>query len=95
MSGEVLLEKFKKRMKIFHSAEDDYLKDILNASQMEIHSKVGLAAIDDPRTTELIMERSRYVYNDSLEFFYDNFQQPILDLSLEYATYLDGDDSVS
>lgn len=95
MSDEVLLNKFKGRMKIFHSAEDDYLKDILNTSKMDIHSKVGLAAIEDPRTTELIMERSRYVYNDSLEFFYDNFQQPILDLSLEYATYLDGDDSVS
>lgn len=99
MSEEIvsneLLQKFKKRMKIFHSAEDDNLKDILAASKQDILSLVGSTAESDPRTTELIMERSRYVYNDSLEFFYDNFQQHIFDLSLGYAAYLDGDEDDS
>lgn len=90
MSHE-LLDTFKVRMKIFHSSEDDYLTSVLETSELDILSLVGQDAKEDKRTTELIMERSRYVYNDSLEFFYDNFQQRILDISLDYATHLDGD----
>lgn len=87
----VLLSKFKRRMKIFHTSEDEYLNDILEPSELDILSLVGEDAKDDKRTIELIIERSRYVYNDSLEFFYDNFQQRIMDISLDYATHLDGD----
>lgn len=91
MTEETLLTKFKRRMKIFHSAEDGYLEDILKASEEDVLSLIGQVSKDDVRTTELILERSRYVYNDSLEFFYDNFQQRIMDLSIEHANYLDGD----
>lgn len=87
-----LLKKFKSRMKIFHSAEDENLKEILAASKQDVISLVGTAAKDDKRTTELIMDRSRYVYNDSLEFFHGHFQSIIFDLSLEYSLSSDGDE---
>lgn len=79
-----LLKQFKDRMKIFHDSEDENLQNILEASELDVIRLVGEGSKEDPRTKELIIERSRYVYHDSLEFFYDNFQQRILDLSLDY-----------
>lgn len=92
MTEQELLDKFKDRMKIFHKAEDEDLKDILAASKRDVLSLVGTTAEIDERTTELILNRSRYVYNDRLEFFHEHFQHIIFDLSLEYATDLDGDE---
>lgn len=83
-----LLTRFKKRMKIFHSSEDNSLSEILSDSEKDVIRLIGKAGAEDRRTKELIIERSRYVYNDSLEFFYVNFQQRILDISLDY---MDGD----
>lgn len=83
-----LLTRFKKRMKIFHSSEDNSLSEILSDSEKDVVRLVGEAGAEDRRTKELIIERSRYVYNDSLEFFYVNFQPRILDISLDY---MDGD----
>lgn len=79
-----LLTRFKRRMKIFHDSEDKELSIILNDSEEDVLRLIGENGKDDRRTKELIIERSRYVYNDSLEFFYDNFQQRILDISLDY-----------
>lgn len=75
----------KNRMKIFHDSEDENLQRILDTSEKDVLSLVGEDAINDLRTIELIYERSRYVYYDSLEFFYDNFQEQILNISLAYA----------
>lgn len=88
---KVTLDDFKKRMKIFHDSEDDNLQRILDTSEKDVLSLVGEEAKNDLRTIELIYERSRYVYYDSLEFFYDNFQEQILNISLGYAD-LGGDD---
>lgn len=86
-----ILDQFKKDMKIFHDSEDDSLLRSLKASEVDVLSLVGEDAKTDPRTIELIFNRSRYAYYDSLEFFYDNFQEPILNLSLEYASGGDAD----
>lgn len=85
------IEELKERMKIFHDSEDKNLQRVLNTSEIDVLSLVGENANEDLRTVELIYERSRYVYSDSLEFFYDNFQEPILNLSLEYAKVGDED----
>lgn len=81
--ANTLLSDFKARMKVFHSSEDDYLESILSASTVDIF---GLCGDFDPITffpgRELIFERARYAYNDQLEFFYPNFQESILNLSL-------------
>lgn len=83
---EDFLERFKKRMHIFHSTEDEELLESLETSKEDI---ISLCGTFDPsknrKGLELIIERSRYVYNDSLEFFYDNFQEPILNLSVDLA----------
>lgn len=77
------LAAFKNRMKIFSSSEDDYLKGILSASFLRIEQLVGnYDQEDDLNFVELVFERGRYAYNDSLEYFEDNFQSYFLDYSL-------------
>lgn len=80
---KILLIEFKKRMKIFHSVEDEELERSLNASKMAIKRMTGSDDINNHSIKELVLERSRYAYNDSLEFFEDNFQSMILGVSLE------------
>lgn len=68
-------------MHIFHSSEDQNLSDILDEAESYIQDKTGLDA-KDPRAKRLILERGRYSYNDSLEFFEDNFLSELLGLSI-------------
>lgn len=87
MTSEVelhpLLKAFKERMRIFHSGEDENLSRMLESSEANILSLVGSQRPTEPRVRELILERARYVYNDQVEFFYDNFQGDLMALSLE------------
>lgn len=76
-----LLESFKTYMRIFHSAEDDYLMDLLSASELDILALVG-GSLSDREVKELVFNRARYAYTGNLEFFYENFQSRIFDLSL-------------
>lgn len=78
------LNEFKQRMKISHSSEDELLVGILDASYKDIVSLIGDFNMESyVLGKELVFERARYSYNDSIEYFYDNFQQRILDLSLD------------
>jgi hypothetical protein len=73
ITSEVLAS-FKGRMHITHSSEDDDLIEYLEASYEDIQSKCGGFDItQDYRGKELVFERSRYAYNDALEYFDDNF----------------------
>ena len=45
----------------------------MESSVSAVKNLVGSDDLTDPAIRELVIERSRYVYNDSLEFFYDNF----------------------
>lgn len=87
MTSEVelhpLLKHFKERMRIFHSGEDENLSRMLESSEANILNLVGSQYPTEPRVRELILERARYVYNDQVEFFYDNFQGDLMALSLE------------
>lgn len=76
-----LLESFKTYMRIFHSAEDDYLMDLLSTSELDILALVGGSMLDR-EVKELVFNRARYAYTGNLEFFYENFQSRIFDLSL-------------
>ncbi|VDG18308.1 hypothetical protein [Lactobacillus plantarum] [Lactiplantibacillus mudanjiangensis] len=87
-----LLEPFKQRMKIYHSAEDKNLSRILDASQKRITSITGIeSTAGDDVYDELVLERARYAYNDQVEFFDANFLDDLLSASLEH--YEPGDDS--
>lgn len=86
------LSDFKSRMKIFGNFEDDALIALLANSFKRITQLIGeYKSEDNLNFVELVFERSRYAYNDSLEYFEDNFQPMILELSL--ANWSDGDDS--
>lgn len=76
-----LLEEFKGRMHISHNVEDNNLTRILIASLADIEMLGGNMVKAKEQTTELVLERARYVYNGSLEFFYDNFRESLLNLS--------------
>lgn len=69
-----ILKEFKERMHISHSAEDDNLTRLLSFSYADIQAKCGtFNLVDNERGKELVFERTRYVYNDALEFFDTNF----------------------
>ena len=71
--NDSLLKLFKQRMRIGYDTDDENLKAILESSVSAVKNLVGSDDLTDPAIRELATERSRYVYNDSLEFFYDNF----------------------
>ncbi|WP_284037914.1 hypothetical protein [Neobacillus sp. 114] len=66
--------------------EDENLRRILSASVAALTRMCGDYDIDDDEEfKELVFERSRYVYNDSLEYFNDNFLSQINNLGLAKA----------
>ncbi|MFQ3838591.1 head-tail connector protein [Staphylococcus pseudoxylosus] len=83
-----LLKEFKQRMHIFHSSEDESLKQILQKSYIAIQSICGDFDLEqNPIGQELVMERSRYVYNEQLQFFNKNFSTLLLDFGLANKIY--------
>jgi hypothetical protein len=80
-----ILEEFKERMH-FGDEEDSNLQRILSASEKALLKACGKFEIsEDEAFKELVFERSRYVYNDALEFFNTNFLTEINNLSLGKA----------
>ncbi|MGX7596296.1 phage gp6-like head-tail connector protein [Planococcus plakortidis] len=78
-----LVEDFKERMHISHSAEDANLNRHLRNAEAAIIRMVGPVDIaTNYEAQELVFERARYAYNDSLEYFEDNFVGEITALSL-------------
>lgn len=82
---DTVLKEFKERMHL-GDHEDENLRRILSASNTELKRICGAYDINaDEVFKELVFERSRYVYNDALEFFNNNFLSQINSLSLEKA----------
>lgn len=80
--AEEHLESFKLRMRIFGTFEDDNLVQLLSSSFLRVSQLIGAYDPNDNLNfIELVFERSRYAYNDSLEYFEDNYQSMILDCS--------------
>ncbi|MGY3717185.1 phage gp6-like head-tail connector protein [Sutcliffiella cohnii] len=84
-----LLQEFKDRMHISHN-EDNNLKQLLSFSITNIKSSCGEFDIygekdTDIRAKELVFERTRYAYNDAVEYFEDNFLSQITSLGLDIA----------
>lgn len=80
-----ILSEFKNRMHISDD-EDENITRILRASAIDLTAKCGEHDIStDERFKELVFERSRYVYNDALEYFDNNFLSQILAINLDKA----------
>jgi hypothetical protein len=85
-----VLSDFKERLHISHASEDANLTRVLTASARWVERNCGAFDIqthDEAR--ELVFERSRYAYNDSLEFFEENFLSMIQGLSLSLLPPVD------
>lgn len=82
---DTVLEELKDRMKIMHSTEDKKLKRILLSSLIALQKSCGAFDLTNEQGKELVFERARYVYNDSLEFFADNFLSEIINFSISLS----------
>lgn len=84
MNDKSFIAEFKARFRIFHSSEDADIGKQLESSFADIQSLIGEF---DPtkyeKGKELVFERTRYLRNESLEYFYDNFQTMIMDASID------------
>ncbi|PGC88005.1 hypothetical protein [Bacillus toyonensis] len=89
-----ILQQFKDRMHL-GDEEDDNLKRILSTSNKALLRVCGNYDLNkDEEFKELVFERSRYVYNDALEYFENNFLSQINSLGIDKALEeikLDGD----
>lgn len=80
-----VLMQFKERMRLGNH-EDENLERILSASTEALKRSCGDYDINTDETfKELVFERSRYVYNDALEFFNANFSSEINSMALKKA----------
>ncbi|MGR6001377.1 hypothetical protein ACT7C7_26405 [Bacillus cereus] len=93
ISNEIL-QQFKDRMHL-GDEEDDNLRRILSTSNKALLRICGNYDLNkDEEFKELVFERSRYVYNDALEYFDKNFLSQISSLGIDKALEeikLDGD----
>jgi len=84
ITAEVLTQ-FKERMH-FGDYEDSNLERILSTSVKALIRSCGDYDINqDEEFKELVFERARYVYNDALEYFNDNFLTEINSLKIAKA----------
>lgn len=85
-------------MHISHN-EDDNLKRLLSFSIISLKNSCGSFDVygdkdTDIRGKELVFERTRYAYNDALEYFEDNFLSEITGLGLSLIPEDDTDATV-
>jgi len=88
-----MLQEFKDRMHISHSSEDQNLELLLKNSAAALKRMVGDYDIHtNYEVKELVFERARYAYNDSLEFFQENFVSEILSVGLSMLPEVEVDE---
>lgn len=81
-----IVEQFKERMHIDGNDEDAYLTRILESSRKALFEPCGNRDIEaDEQFKEIVFERARYVYNDALEYFAENFRTEINTLGMNKA----------
>lgn len=81
MITDEIVKDFKERMHL-GDFEDDNLTRILKSSYEDLKETCGDYTLKDETFKELVFERSRYVYNDALEYFEENFLTRINTLSM-------------
>ncbi|UXR53565.1 phage gp6-like head-tail connector protein [Staphylococcus simulans] len=84
------VKEMKRRLKIFHTFEDEHIQSLLEQSYEDIKYRCQEFDMNEnKRGAELVYERTRYAYNDSLEFFHDNFLSQITSFALENMKEVD------
>lgn len=78
-----LLVEFKQYAKISHDTEDEYLKKLLKRSYSNLVSRFGEFDIyENLEGQDLVFARTRYAYEDLLEYFNDNYQDDLINFGL-------------
>lgn len=89
---DVHVAHFKSLNRIYHSHEDNMIKILLTQSYEFITHKAGPFRMDDePKGAELVYNRARYAYNDSVEYFDEHFISMVINFSLQNLDLLEGD----
>ncbi|TFJ45143.1 hypothetical protein CKN73_01485 [Carnobacterium divergens] len=84
MNKKDFIEEYKARFRIFNSSEDGDIGKQLDDSYKDIKSLIGnFDPTEYAKGKELVYERTRYLRNESLEYFYGNFQTMIMDASVD------------
>ncbi|HAR3164405.1 phage head-tail adapter protein [Staphylococcus schweitzeri] len=94
MTIDELLVKFKALEKIDHSSEDEFLKQLLEMSYTRLKNQCGLFELDDLTGQELILNRTRYAYQDLLEHFNENYRADLIDFSLSLMEVSESEESI-
>lgn len=90
MITQTQVNEMKRRLKIFHTFEDEHIKSLLEQSFEDIQFRCQEFVIgENIRGTELVYERTRYAYNDTLEYFHENFLSQITSFALENMEVVD------
>lgn len=90
MINQKQVDEMKRRLKIFHTFEDEHIQSLLEQSYEDIQFRCQKFVIDkNLRGAELVYERTRYAYNDVLEYFNENFLSQIISFALENMKEVD------
>lgn len=74
---------FKNRNRIFYDMENERIKHDLEMSYEDIQAKCGAFDMNNSSLgRELVYERTRYVFNDKLEEFHNNFLSNIVQFQI-------------
>ncbi|AKG74367.1 hypothetical protein [Salinicoccus halodurans] len=96
MITENHVAEMKRRLTLFHSYEDKHIKSLLEKSYADIQYRCQAFDMDkSDRGAELVYERTRYAYNDSLEFFDENFLSNVTSFALENMKEVDYETDIS
>lgn len=83
MVADKHVTEFKSRNRIFYDMEDERIKNDLVMSYQDIQAKCGPFEMDESSLgRELVFERTRYVFNDKLEEFHNNFLSSIVQFQI-------------
>lgn len=90
MITQTQVDEMKRRLKIFHTFEDEHIKSLLEQSYEDMKYRCQDFVVgENIRGTELVYERTRYAYNDALEYFHENFLPQITSFALENMKEVD------
>lgn len=80
-----MIEKLKKYLSITWEDDDidNRLEELLEQSKTSLNSLIGVELdYEDKELEELLFNRVRYAYNNSIEYFEENFHSQILRIQL-------------
>jgi hypothetical protein len=90
-----VLEEFKERMKITSNSEDKNLQRMLASSFNRITELCGEFDLErESSGKDLVFERTRFMYNDALEYFEDSFLSLIQSFAFEQLPEVEPDEEI-